>query len=247
MQFYIIRHCQSENNALWQRTGSSDGRLADPPLTEIGRLQAEQLAAYIAGANGNGAGQPDDPFDRAGIDITHLYCSLMGRSIETGLIIAKALDLPLIAREDIHERGGIYLTDPQTDERIGLAGPNRDDFSRSYPTLILPETLRSEGWWNRPYEDRETSVLRAHSFLDWLLETHAGTEDRVAIITHAGFIQSIFSALLGVPDLSTNLGSSRNIWIRISNGSITRLDFYEELVRLGYQNRVDFIPTELLT
>ena len=247
MQLYIIRHCQSENNALWLRTGGGDGRLADPPLTEIGHQQAKHLASYIGGANGEDANLLLDPVDRGGIDITHLYCSLMDRSIETGFNIARKLELPLKAREDIHERGGIYLRDPQSEERIGLPGPSRDDFGRKYPALILPDTLGSEGWWNRPYEDQQTALLRAHSFLNWLLDTHDGKDDRVAIITHAGFMQSLFLAIFGVDELRTNLGSSRNLWFKANNGSITRLDFHEDFVRLSYQNRVDFIPTELLT
>ncbi len=41
MQLYIIRHGQSFNNALWDRTGGGNGRLPDPHLTEIGQQQAE--------------------------------------------------------------------------------------------------------------------------------------------------------------------------------------------------------------
>ena len=247
MQLYIIRHCQSENNALWLRTGSSDGRVADPMLTEIGQHQAEQLAQYIAGTNGGGAVTQSDTLDRRGIELTHLYCSLMSRSIESGLTIAKILDLPLVAREDIHERGGIYLNNPKTNERNGLAGPNRDYFSQRFPALTLPDTLGVEGWWNRSYENREAALLRARSFLNWLLLTHDGTEDRVAIVTHGGFIQSLFTVLFEVPQMHSNLGNNRDIWIKFNNGSITRFDFLDDVVRLAYLNRVEFIPDDLLT
>ena len=243
MQFYIIRHCQSYNNALWYRTGSSDGRQADPALTEIGRHQAEHLANYIASFNGTDL----DQLDRFGIDITHLYCSLMNRSIETGLHIAKAIDLPLMARDDIHERGGIYLEDPQTAHKNGLDGPNRDYFSEHYPAVALPDTLGTAGWWNRPYEDHELAISRARSFLEWLLATHDGTDDRVAIVTHAGFAQSLFSLLFDIPPLESNLGTGRNIWIKFNNGSITRLDFLDDVLRLSYQNRVEFLPADLVT
>ncbi len=247
MQLYIIRHCQSENNALWQRTGSGYGRVADPALTDLGQLQAEYLAHYIAGSKGDDTDTSQNPIDRSGIDITHLYCSLMSRSIETGLTIAKILGLPLIGREDIHERGGIYLDDPHTFERNGLAGPNREHFKLHFPTVTLPDSLGAEGWWNRPYEDMNAALSRAQSFLEWLLAAHDGTDDRVAIIIHGGFIQSLFCVLFETPQLGTNLGINREIWIKANNGSITRLDFFEEVVRLTYQNKVGFLPAHLIT
>ena len=247
MQLYIIRHCQSENNALWQRTGSGDGRVADPELTDLGKLQAEHLAQYIAGSKCDDTDPQQSPLDRCGIDITHLYCSLMSRSIETGLYIAEILGLPLTAREDIHERGGIYLEDSQTNENNGLAGPNREYFQLHYPAVTLPDTLGAEGWWNRPYEDRNAALSRAKSFLGWLLAAHDGTDDRVAIIIHGGFIQSLFCVLFETPRLGTNLGINRDIWIKANNGSVTRLDFFDEVVRLAYQNQINYLPDHLVT
>ena len=47
MQFYFIRHGQSENNALWERTGSSEGRSEDPELTALGHRQAKRLAQFL--------------------------------------------------------------------------------------------------------------------------------------------------------------------------------------------------------
>ncbi len=247
MQLYIIRHCQSENNALWLRTGSSDGRLADPPLTELGHKQAAQLAQFMAGQRGSGTVSEDDPLDRRGIELTHLYCSLMIRSIETGQYIADALGLPLVAREDIHERGGIYLEDPNTNQKNGLPGLDTERLSRQFPAVTPPDSLGPAGWWNRPYENRQAAHLRAHSFLQWLLAAHDGTDDRVGIVTHGGFSQSLFSALFGVSHLQTNLGKNREIWLKFNNGSVTRFDFFEDVVRLAYQNRVDFIPEYLLS
>lgn len=247
MQLYLIRHCQSENNALWLRTGSSDGRLADPALTELGHKQAARLAQFMAGRPDSDTAVEDDTLDRRGIDLTHLYCSLMTRSIETGEYIAGTLGLPLVARDDIHERGGIYLEDPHTNEKNGLPGPNKDHFSRHFPAVALPAALGQNGWWNRPYEERGVALSRAQSFLEWLLMTHDGTDDRVAIISHAGFMQSLFSVLFDVPQLQTNLDKHREIWLKFNNGSITRLDFFEDVVRLAYQNRVEFIPETLLS
>ena len=48
MQFYFIRHGQSENNALWERGGPQGDRRADPELTELGHVQAQHLARFLA-------------------------------------------------------------------------------------------------------------------------------------------------------------------------------------------------------
>jgi 2,3-bisphosphoglycerate-dependent phosphoglycerate mutase len=247
MQLYIIRHCQSQNNELWKRTGSSNGRLADPPLTAAGCQQAELIAQHLAAPlEGQVRPRAIDNWSPA-YNITHLYCSLMRRSVETGLAISEAVALPLTVREDIHERGGIYLKNPESQEREGLPGPNRDHFQTTYPSLVLPDTLGDVGWWNRPYEDREMALSRAATFLRWLVAEHDGTEDRVALVTHGGFIQSLFQTLFQSPLIDKNLGATREIWFKVNNGSITRIDFMEEVIRITYQNRVDYLPAHLIT
>jgi len=236
MQLFIIRHCQSENNALWRENGSDDGRFPDPSLTDIGHQQAQILANFLASTSGTEA-----------FGITHLYCSLMRRSVQTATPIAGALDLPLLAHNDIHERGGIYLKNPQTEINEGLPGPNRDHFQAHHPHLILPESLGEEGWWNRPYEEREDALPRARRFFTWLEESHGGTDDRVAIISHGGFVQSLFSILLGAAMVFTTTESSRELWIKTNNGSISKVDFWEEAIRFTYLNRVEFYPPHLIT
>lgn len=247
MQLYIIRHCQSENNALWRRTGSEIGRSSDPGLTDIGLQQAQILAEFLAAASANG---PDGTPDSTGVDrfdFTHLYCSLMQRSVQTGSPIAAVLGLPLVAHGDIHERGGIYLRDYEAEVNRGLPGPNRNYFQEHHPYLTLPDSLGEEGWWDRAYEEREQALDRARKFFNWLEKTHGSTEDRVAIISHGGFIQSLYSVLLGT-DLNFSDGqSSREIWIKSNNGSISRLDFWDHSIRLAYLNRMEFYPPHLVT
>jgi phosphohistidine phosphatase SixA len=139
MRLYLIRHCESENNALWARTGSADGRSEDPHLTTRGERQAEVLASYLQSARE----RSDAPFEggpmREGLKITHLYTSLLQRAIQTATPVSRALDLPLVAWPEIHERGGVYLSDPETGEEQGLPGPGRAFFESEYPQLLLPD------------------------------------------------------------------------------------------------------------
>ena len=246
MQFYYIRHGQSENNLLWQRTGSSEGRVADPGLTEVGRRQADVLAQFLSDSDPARAAKAWDSQNLAGFGLTHLYSSLMVRAVATGTVVAEALGLPLVAWEDTHEAGGIYRRDEETDERVGLGGNNRAFFEAHYPGLVLPESLGGEGWWNRPHETHEHRPVRARRFLQELLERHGGTEDRVALISHGGFYNYVLSVLFRVPEL-------RRVWFTLNNAAITRIDFWDggeeggERIDVVYMNRVDYLPAELVT
>lgn len=246
MQLYIIRHAQSENNALWARTGSSNGRLPDPLLTEIGKQQAVHLAQHVS-KNGKDETVSDkgQAHNRDGYHFTHLYTSLMQRAIATGSPIAEKLNLPLVAWEIIHEFGGIFEHNQETGERIGLPGPNRGYFAAHYPYLILPNSLKDEGWWQRPYEDPEQTMPRAKAFLAKLQQRHEPS-DRVAIITHGGFIAAILRTLFGLSTFK-NSEEDQRIWLHANNSSITRLNFEEAHVELVYLNRIIHLPDHLIT
>lgn len=247
MRLYLIRHCQSENNALWYRTGSGDGRFADPLLTEKGVKQADILAAYLRDAK-----EPSDaPFTggpvRKGLSITHLYCSLMMRAVQTATPIARALDLPLVAWPEIHERGGIYQTNSETGMGEGLPGPGRTFFEETYAHLALPDSLDDSGWWNRPYEEHDEALERAANLMQALMERHGGTDDHVAFVTHGGFTQSILQTVFGIDPHGSQFSAHRHIWLKSNNGSITRIEIGDELLRLTYLNFIDYMPGDLLT
>jgi len=246
VQFYFIRHAQSENNLLWERTGSSKGRSADPDLTAVGRRQARILANFLRGPEPTPVVEGHDRQNLAGFGLTHLYTSLMIRAVASGTVVARALGLPLVARKDAHESGGLYLKDEQTDERIGQPGHNRAYFEAQYPDLVLPDSLGEGGWWNRPYEEREERPARARRFWQELFERHGGTEDRVALISHGGFYNHLLGTLLKMPE-------PERFWLSMNNAAITRIDFrdgsdgFAERVNVVYMNRVDFLPGELIT
>ncbi|MBI5305008.1 MAG: histidine phosphatase family protein [Chloroflexi bacterium] len=225
MQFYFIRHAQSANNHLYATTNSTLGRSQDPELTELGARQAKLLAQFIRASD---------------LNLTHLYTSLMIRAIETGVVVANAIGVPLVAWDDLHETGGIYLDDPATGGRIGQAGNNRAYFENRFPHLVLPATLGEAGWWHcRPFEEREWRPARAARVLAELLARHGGTEDRVAFFSHGGFFNYLLAAILKLPTLEA-------YWFECANTAITRIDFGER-IEIAYVNRVDFLPREMIT
>jgi 2,3-bisphosphoglycerate-dependent phosphoglycerate mutase len=238
MQFYFIRHGQSANNHLYDTTGSSVGRSEDPELTEVGRRQAEILARFLKQSD-SAFQQPPDRMNRGGFGITHLYTSLMVRAVATASIIGRELNLAPIAWEELHEGGGIYLDDPETGAKIGLPGKTRAYFAAQYPELILPATFNDAGWWNRPFEEYAQMLPRAERFLNDLLARHGNTEDRVAVVSHGGFYNTLMQTIFRI--------GRAGMWFNINNAAITRIDFTAEETVLAYLNRVDFLPKELIT
>ncbi len=249
MELYLIRHAQSENNAEWAAHGTDAGRKADPAITALGHQQAQHLAEYLA------AGEPDSEpnyfarrHNRGGFGLTHLYTSLMIRSVATAGYVAKSTGLPLLSWADVHERGGLHEKHPETDEEIGVSGPNRDYFAAEFPELVLPPDLGATGWWDRPMEHVEESYPRAMRVWEELIERHGGTDDRVAVVSHGGFFQSLMVTLLGTDqeDEWQTLGLSR-LWFGMSNTAISRIVFTDGYGVISYLNRVDHLPSELIT
>jgi len=241
MQLYFIRHGQSENNQLWAETGSVDGRSDDPELTDAGRLQVEKLAQLLSRPGGPSALPAEyDGQNVTGFHITHLYCSLMLRAIETATILARALELSPAAWEDVHEVGGIHWQEEGADEPVGQAGKNRAYFEEHYPHLQLPSSLGEEGWWNRPYEPREARPRRAARFLRDLLARHGESGDRVGVVSHGGFYNHLMRAILGLPD-------EGELWFGMNNTGVTRIDSTPQDIVVQYTNRVDHLPPELIT
>jgi len=241
MRLYFIRHGQSANNLLWEETGESKGRSDDPELTETGHKQAQLLANYIkrvdCEAHDNGKVKE---YKRDFFGITHLYTSLMVRSVATAAYVAKKLDIPLTAWPEIHETGGIYIDDDKAGKQIGLPGKPRSYFNTHYNGLILPETVTEEGWWNRPFESREERPLRAQRVLNTLLERHQSQDDCVAIVSHGGFYVELARIIF-------DIGNQRS-WFHMNNTGISRFDFWEdEGISLIYHNRTDHLPEHLIT
>lgn len=240
MQLYYIRHGQSENNLLWEQTGSNARRSVDPELSPLGQQQAALLADFIK-SRGQGVVKHDIDFQNvAGFNLTHIYTSLMVRAVATAQPIARALGLPLVAWKDLHETGGIYQENKETGEFTGMPGKNRAYFEGCYPDLVLPADLGPEGWWNRPQEIPKEWFPRAKHVLAELLRRHGGTEHRVALVSHGGFYQYFLGAVLGLPEVKNN-------WFGFSNTAISRIDFNPPVTTIVYLNQVDFLPTSLIT
>ncbi len=238
MELYFIRHAQSANNRLYDDTGTWNGRDSDPELTELGHEQARRLAGHVACANGETSRR--DYVNRSGFGFTHLYSSLMVRALTTASYLSAALNLPLMVWEDLHEVGGIFVIDDETGEHIGQPGKSRSELAARFPQVQLPETLGEDGWWNRSHEAVEQQARRARRFVYDLLERHGGTDDRAAVVSHGGFYNFVLAELLGIQ-------ADNGFWFSLNNTGMTRFNFDPEGIGLAYANRLEHLPTELIT
>lgn len=245
MQLYLIRHGQSTNNV---RDGDLTPRSSDPELTEKGVRQAELLAEFLAASAPGNWDPGDDPLNRRGFDLTHLYCSLMKRAIHTGNIIAQRLNLPLFGMPEAHEVGGVFLETLVNDvvtvnEEYGV---DEGFLATNYPNLILTQPIPRSGWWRGGKENDNLPQKRAQKVLEWLRQHHASTDDRVAIVTHGGFYNHLLRAMLHI---SPEEPDNRKLGYRLvyNNCAISRFDFTDERVYLVYHNRAEYLPDDLIT
>lgn len=230
MTLFLIRHAQSANNELYERTGSGIGRVEDPELTPLGARQAQVLSDYLA----------EKSISDGEFSFTHLYSSLMVRAVATATAISRTCSLPVIAWPQVHEQLGVFLADEQTGELIGRPGKSRSYFRKHYPDLQLPESLNEHGWWNRPVETEAQWKQRARDFLVDLRRRHGSGEDRVAVVTHGGFYHEVILALTGGAGMD-------GLWFTMHNTGMTRIDFHPTHTSVLYHNRLEHLPPELVS
>ena len=193
MELYLIRHGQSANNLRAQalaehpRTtpAAAAPRMADPPLTDLGELQAR-----LAGESLRDEG------------VTRLYCGPMLRTLQTAQTVGAMLDLSPHVFVGLHEWGGVW--EPRDEgNSVQLPGLTRKEMSAMFSGFVLPADVTDRGWWFHDCEgDRAMLQLanrNAVSFVAHLEAHHVDTEQRVGAVLHGGSGSSLVGALVGVP------------------------------------------------
>ena len=165
MQLFLIRHAQSQNNALPEAQ-----RVEDPPITEIGHQQAERLAAVL----------PE-------LELTHLITSPFRRTLQTTEHLRQATNLVPHVRPELHELGGC-MRGPSVAEMVGAPGMNREEILAEFIDYQVCESIDGSGWWGgKPYELLAEAQLRAEKLLTRTREEFGETDARVAYVMHADF------------------------------------------------------------
>ena len=228
MDLFLIRHGESANNAL---TDLSQ-RVADPDLTDLGRQQADQLGACLVEQ------RHLYPEERGkGPSLDRLYTSAMRRSLQTSAPASSGLQLPATVWIDVHEIGGLWVTDPETGEPVGATGITPDQLQQELPGAISSDgRISDRGWWSGGQESRPAGKGRAIAVATELRAQAIGAfgDQRVGIVSHGDFISALLKALLdGLPGLTVKY--------HMGNTGISRLHLSGEGIVIHYVNRVDHL------
>jgi broad specificity phosphatase PhoE len=160
----LIRHGQSEFNAIFNRTRIDPG-IPDPRLTTDGRRQVAAAAELLR--------------ERG---IRHLISSPYTRAIETATIIAEALAVPITIDPVVRERFAFSCD----------IGRPATELARHWPALDFDHLPHP--WWHDterhgPEETEGQLHQRGQSFrvrmaarMDW---------SEVGVVTHWGFIRAL--------------------------------------------------------
>ena len=165
VDFYILRHGQSEGNSAKLFQGKEES-----PLSAEGRLQAaargRSLKTILAELPGR----------------VLLFSSPLGRARETAEIIAKEASLPgPVCLDELMEMGlGIW------------SGKNFDQAKNEDPVLWEKFMIHS---WDAVPGAESSSVMYGRAMLAWAALRDAAVKqkaDKVIVVTHGGLIQWLF-------------------------------------------------------
>lgn len=164
MHLFLIRHGETD----WNSEGRIQGH-TDTPLNARGILQAQQLAARLAGEQ-----------------IDALYTSPLARARTTAEIIARQTGIAAICDERLKEKG------------IGeLEGLTADEFRQRYPDLFAQWHANATRVDLPGEENIAVFHQRTHTFLTDLHARHADAA-RVGIVSHGGTLGMLVATMIGL-------------------------------------------------
>jgi len=230
MKIYIVRHGQSTHNA-----NQDVPHNPDPPLTELGQMQAKFTAAALK--------------EELSLRPDALYASPQRRALQTVRPIQEALGLPAQILPDICEVGGLR-------EHHGMS---RNQILTEWPGVLPDSAITEEGWWRGGDADELEDVFyeRAARAIQQLRSRHQPKNgvgisgDTIVVVTHGRFGSAFVSTLLS----QAPAGYSR---YPFDNCGITCIDFDDyhrvayapkppdltlESIRLLFHNHQTHIPT----
>jgi 2,3-bisphosphoglycerate-dependent phosphoglycerate mutase len=162
MELVLVRHALPERIV-------KEGSAADPPLTDLGRRQAEAAAKWLS----------VEKFDA-------LYTSPMQRAIQTAEPLASLLGL------DVRLEDGIAEYDRASEVYIPIEEVKRSDD----PEMQAHWRALAEDRLDDLIEDAHTFRPRVAEAIARIIATHPG--QRVAAVCHGGVINVALAEVLGL-------------------------------------------------
>ena len=222
MHVYLIRHAQSENNALTE--DATGRRKVDPDLTELGYQQRDLLAEFLSSAD---------------YEIKHLYTSAMYRSLLTAQPLGDALDIKPKIWLDLHENGGMFQH--RNGHTSGFHGMTRAAIKEAFPGFTMPDEISEKGWYDAEMgQEPETHSLFRAIKVAKALRKRSHSDDVIALVSHAGFLDVLLKAIFD--QLPSRPHTMRYVH---DNTAITRVNFDGARPTLHFMNRVEHLPAGL--
>ncbi len=248
----LIRHGQSANN-LYAGSHGHDyaaymaGRHPEPPLTEIGKRQAQLLAQQmVAAATPTSAPTPVEgaAWVTAEHPIERIFVSPMLRALQTALPLSRAVGVAPQVWVDLHEHGGVFTGNPQAGDVVGYPGLTSSELLAQFAGYTVDGGVDEQGWWSGGYEEMDACYTRACRVAERLYALSDELGDvNIALVTHGTFLDALIHNLV-VP------GEPYGNRLHFShlNTGVSRIDFgSERRLALRYLNRIDHLTAELLS
>ncbi len=164
MRIIIARHGKTK----WNDEGRHQG-LLDSPLTEDGRKEVREFARSLLGE-----------------EIQCIFCSNLGRAVDTAKEIAAILSVPMHVRNELREISfGI------------LDGEIKKEMKLKYPELVSKREADRYGFRYPGGECYADVVKRITPFLAELKLKHAN--DTILIVAHEATNKTLIGTMLGLP------------------------------------------------
>lgn len=163
---YIMRHGLSWGNI--EETPSFDYEKENPPLTPLGKTQAEKAATR---------------FERGSLD--RIYSSPLIRAIETAYPTAEKLSIPIVIVPALVEK---------STRCIGVTKENASGFPLVRFDDTLPPAATDRPF---DHEEPENAQARAARVLDLIIST-ARDGDRILLVSHGTFYSYLMRHLTGL-------------------------------------------------
>lgn len=189
-QLILLRHGETEWNALGRLQGHRDSALSPEGLR-----QADALAARLAS-----------------VAFSALYCSDLGRALETARRISTRTGHAVVPDARLRERGlGI------------LEGLTRDEARQRHPEVFAEYSAGAPDYVVPGGESTSQRLRHAVECLRELGDRHRG--ERVVVVTHGGVLSLLFRHSLGIPPQAPR-GFS------VLNAGWNQFDYHDGALRL---------------
>lgn len=227
MRLLLVRHGQSQNNAGRAQNPpltSYPGRVPDPRLTQLGRVQSEKFADHL-GVSGQGE------------RITHLYISRMVRTAQTMAPIAQVVGLPVVVHPDAHEAWGLKVRGGPGESDTPAQGASYVELLELCPQVVVPADVDPDEAWHGGMESTAQIRPRAVRLLGDLVASH-GADDVVLMVTHRQLVKFLVAQACGIHDVD-------RLPFQLHNTGVVELCLRADRWSVEYYNRVDhLVPAE---